>query len=79
MKELGFYGGLVNGFSQIGDEDSAVFYDLPQYRPLWATVQELDVPFYLLKSLAAHFKIPLIDLVRKRLATAQKQQASGTF
>jgi len=24
-----------------------VCYDLPQFRPFWATVQELDVPFYL--------------------------------
>ena len=46
-KELGFCGALVNGFSQIGVADSAVFYDLPQYRPFWATVQQLDVPFYL--------------------------------
>jgi predicted TIM-barrel fold metal-dependent hydrolase len=47
VKNLGFCGALVNGFSQIGEADSAVFYDLPQYRPFWATVQELDVPFYL--------------------------------
>jgi hypothetical protein len=47
VKELGFCGALVNGFSQIGEADSAVFYDLPQYRLFWATVQELDVPFYL--------------------------------
>ena len=47
VNELGFCGALVNGFSQIGDADSAVFYDLPQYRPFWATVQQLDVPFYL--------------------------------
>jgi len=47
VKDLGFCGALVNGFSQIGEADSAVYYDLPQYRPLWATVQELDVPFYL--------------------------------
>lgn len=47
VKELGFCGALVNGFSQINEEDSAVFYDLPQYRPFWATVQQLDVPFYL--------------------------------
>lgn len=47
VKELGFSGTLVNGFSQIGDADSAVYYDLPQYRAFWATVQELDVPFYL--------------------------------
>ena len=47
VKDLGFCGALVNGFSQVGEADSAVYYDLPQYRPLWATVQELDVPFYL--------------------------------
>jgi len=54
VRELGFCGALVNGFSQIGEADSAVFYDLPQYRPFWATVQELDVPFYL------HPRAPLI-------------------
>src|SRR5215470_15173843 len=47
VRDLGFCGALVNGFSQIGEADSAVFYDLPQYRPFWATVQELDVPLYL--------------------------------
>jgi len=47
IKELGFCGAMVNGFSQIGVEDSAVYYDLPQYRPFWATLQELNVPFYL--------------------------------
>ena len=53
VKDLGFCGALVNGFSQIGEVDSAVFYDLPQYRAFWATVQELDVPFYL------HPRLPL--------------------
>jgi len=47
VRDLGFCWALVNGFSQIGGADSAVFYDLPQHRPFWATVQELDVPFYL--------------------------------
>jgi predicted TIM-barrel fold metal-dependent hydrolase len=47
VKELGFCGALVNGFTEVGEADSAVFYDLPQYRPFWATVQQLDVPFYL--------------------------------
>lgn len=47
VRELGFCGALVNGFSQVGAEDSAVYYDLPQYRPFWATVEQLDVPFYL--------------------------------
>ena len=45
--ELGFSGALVNGYSQIGTADRIVFYDLPQYRDFWATVQQLDVPFYL--------------------------------
>ena len=47
VKELGFVGALVNGFSQAGQADSALYYDLPQYRPFWRTVAELDVPFYL--------------------------------
>jgi gamma-resorcylate decarboxylase len=47
VKELGFCGTMVNGFSQVGEEDSSVFYDLPQHRPFWETVQQLDVPFYL--------------------------------
>jgi len=47
VKELSFCGALVNGFSQIGDANTAVYYDLPQYRPFWATVEQLNVPFYL--------------------------------
>ena len=47
VKELGFVGALVNGFSQAGSADSALYYDLPQYRPFWQTVADLDVPFYL--------------------------------
>jgi len=47
VKELGFRGALVNGFSQINDPDTPVYYDLPQYRPFWAATERLDVPFYL--------------------------------
>ncbi len=47
IKELGFCGALVNGFTQTGDAGSIAFYDMPQYRDFWATVQQLDVPFYL--------------------------------
>lgn len=47
VRELGFVGALVNGFSQVERADSAVYYDLPQYRPFWKTVAELQVPFYL--------------------------------
>jgi gamma-resorcylate decarboxylase len=46
-RDLGFVGALVNGFSQAGDADTVLYYDLPQYRPFWATVERLDVPFYL--------------------------------
>jgi 2,3-dihydroxybenzoate decarboxylase len=47
VRALGFKGALVNGFSQVGAADTAVYYDLPQYRPFWAVVEELGVPFYL--------------------------------
>lgn len=47
IKELGFKGALVNGFSQAGTPDTCLYYDLPQYRSFWATVEKLDVPFYL--------------------------------
>ena len=47
MRELGFRGALVNGFSQVVKPDSMVYLDLPQYRPFWATVEKLDAPFYL--------------------------------
>jgi predicted TIM-barrel fold metal-dependent hydrolase len=47
VKDFGFRGALVNGFSQVGDAETTLYYDLPQYRPFWATVERLDVPFYL--------------------------------
>jgi predicted TIM-barrel fold metal-dependent hydrolase len=47
VKDLGFVGALVNGFSQVSGTSSAVYYDLPQYWPFWAAVEKLDVPFYL--------------------------------
>ena len=47
VKEFGFKGALVNGFTQKDVEDSAIYYDIPEYRPFWATVEELGVPFYL--------------------------------
>ncbi len=47
VKELGFKGALVNGFSEVEGVDGPVYYDLPQYRPFWAAVDALGVPFYL--------------------------------
>jgi 2,3-dihydroxybenzoate decarboxylase len=47
VKELGFKGAMVNGYSQVGDPDTVVYYDDPRYRPFWATIASLNVPFYL--------------------------------
>ncbi|HET7850444.1 MAG TPA: amidohydrolase family protein [Pseudolabrys sp.] len=47
VKQLGFVGALVNGFSDTGDAKKLLYYDLPQYRPFWKAVEALDVPFYL--------------------------------
>jgi gamma-resorcylate decarboxylase len=47
VKELGFRGALVNGFSQINDPNSMVYLDDKRYRGFWAECERLDVPFYL--------------------------------
>jgi gamma-resorcylate decarboxylase len=47
IKDLGFIGALVNGFSQIGSPDNVTYYDLAQYRAFWRAVETLDIPFYL--------------------------------
>ena len=47
IKELGFKGALVNGFSEVKGTDGPVYYDLPQYMAFWETIAKLDVPFYL--------------------------------
>lgn len=47
VKDLGFRGILVHGFSQVGSTDTVVYYDVPQYRSFWQVVESLDVPFYL--------------------------------
>lgn len=47
VRELGFLGALVNGFSQTGSADQVIYYDDPAYGVFWATVDALRVPFYL--------------------------------
>ena len=39
--DLGFVGALVNGFSQSGTPDNALYYDLPQHRAFWRTAEAL--------------------------------------
>jgi 2,3-dihydroxybenzoate decarboxylase len=47
VKELGFSGALVNGFSQVDEKESMVYLDDARYRGFWAQCEKLDVPFYL--------------------------------
>jgi predicted TIM-barrel fold metal-dependent hydrolase len=45
--QLGFKGALVNGFSEVAAPGKVVYYDDPAYDSFWATVERLNVPFYL--------------------------------
>jgi gamma-resorcylate decarboxylase len=47
VRDLKFKGALVNSYTQLGVADSAIYYDLPQYRQFWGVVERLGVPFYL--------------------------------
>ena len=53
INDLGFVGVNVNGFSQ--RDNTHLYYDLPEFRPFWAVVEKLDIPFYL------HPRNPLTD------------------
>jgi len=57
VKQLGLKGVMLNGFSQVGDADTIVYYDDARYRAFWAAVEGLGVPFYL------HPRDPLPDRV----------------
>ena len=45
--ELGLVGVLVNGFSQIDSPENDVYLDDPRYKPFWAELEKIGVPFYL--------------------------------
>jgi 2,3-dihydroxybenzoate decarboxylase len=47
VKEYGFKGALVNGYSQLGDPETCIYYDVKSYWPFWSAVEALGVPFYL--------------------------------
>ena len=47
VRDLGFHGFMVNGFSQVGDAETIVYYDDPRFSDFWATVKALGKPFYL--------------------------------
>jgi len=47
VKQLGFKGALVNGYSNIHDEKTIEYTDEPKFEVFWAKVAELCVPVYL--------------------------------
>ena len=47
VADLGFVGALVNGFSQVGDEETVVYLDDARYDAFWAEFAKLERPFYL--------------------------------
>jgi gamma-resorcylate decarboxylase len=55
VRDFGFKGALVNGFSQIDTPEQVVYLDDARYSALWAQVEALDVPFYL------HPRNPIAD------------------
>jgi predicted TIM-barrel fold metal-dependent hydrolase len=44
VRGLGLSGVLVNGYSSVGDNDGAAYYDGPAYDAFWELLVELDVP-----------------------------------
>ena len=61
INDLGFKGAMVNGFTQKNVPDSAIYYDIPEYRSFWGTVSELDVPFYLHPRMQIPSRAPIYD------------------
>ncbi|KAJ5903207.1 hypothetical protein N7504_005590 [Penicillium tannophilum] len=46
VKQLGFFGGLVNDYQSKDGESGREYFDTPKYDPFWKKVEELDVPIY---------------------------------
>jgi predicted TIM-barrel fold metal-dependent hydrolase len=55
VSQLGFQGALINGYSNIGDMDTAQYLDEPPVWDFWARVEALGVPVYL------HPRSPLLS------------------
>jgi 2,3-dihydroxybenzoate decarboxylase len=47
VKQLGFKGALINGYSNIRNDDTIEYSDEPKNEVFWAKVAELNVPVYL--------------------------------
>lgn len=46
VKQLGFFGGLVNDFQSTGDGSQKEYFDTEKYDAFWKKVEELNVPVY---------------------------------
>ncbi|MCW0307104.1 hypothetical protein NB703_003495 [Pantoea ananatis] len=53
VKNHGFVGALINGYTNFGDENTVQYLDEPQVDVFWSKVEELGVPVYL------HPRIPM--------------------
>jgi predicted TIM-barrel fold metal-dependent hydrolase len=47
VKDLGFHGFMVNGFSQVGDLEAVAYYDAPRFADFWTAATALGKPFYM--------------------------------
>jgi 2,3-dihydroxybenzoate decarboxylase len=47
VKQLGFKGAMINGYSNVGDENTGEYSDEKHVEVFWAKVAELGVPVYL--------------------------------
>jgi 2,3-dihydroxybenzoate decarboxylase len=47
VKELGFKGAMINGYSNSQNENTGEYSDEPKFEVFWAKVAELNVPIYL--------------------------------
>ena len=47
VKDLGFHGAMVNGFTNLGDAETGLYYDDPRFLPFWERVEDLRAPIYL--------------------------------
>jgi predicted TIM-barrel fold metal-dependent hydrolase len=47
VKQLGFYGAMVNGYTNLGDAETGLYYDDPRFLPFWERAESLGAPIYL--------------------------------
>lgn len=61
VNELGFKGAMVNGFTQRGEPDTALYYDLPEFRDFWSVVSDLNTLFYLHPRMQLDSRMPIYE------------------